>query len=189
MKKQNWYGLLGFLSLLGWIGVFTQERVFLLFFAFAVDFQYFFLPSDEMLEESMARCAARGFLFGVLSMAAAVLLGMAAGLPVEATLAKGCVLGFGIAVMVYELSSAYYGFRESRGMIKNRIRELRARHQMKQEELARRVGVRRETIGNLEKGRYNPSLVLAWKIAAVFGVSIEEVFTVIEEEEKSGQTD
>ena len=38
MKKQNWYGLLGFLSLLGWIGVFTQERVFLLFFAFAVDF-------------------------------------------------------------------------------------------------------------------------------------------------------
>ena len=77
MKKQNWYGLLGFLSLLGWIGVFTQERVFLLFFAFAVDFQYFFLPSDEMLEESMARCAARGFLFGVLSMAAAVLLGMA----------------------------------------------------------------------------------------------------------------
>ena len=111
MKKQNWYGLLGFLSLLGWIGVFTQERVFLLFFAFAVDFQYFFLPSDEM-----ARCAARGFLFGVLSMAAAVLLGMAAGLPVEATLAKGCVLGFGIAVMVYELSSAYYGFRESRGL-------------------------------------------------------------------------
>ena len=55
-------------------------------------------------------------------------------------------------------------------MIKNRIRELRARHQMKQEELARRVGVRRETIGNLEKGRYNPSLVLAWKIAAVIGV-------------------
>ena len=101
MKKQNWYGLLGFLSLLGWIGVFTQERVFLLFFAFAVDFQYFFLPSDEMLEESMARCAARGFLFGVLSMAAAVLLGMAAGLPVEVALAKGCVLGFGIAVMIY----------------------------------------------------------------------------------------
>lgn len=86
------------------------------FFAFAVDFQYFFLPSDEMLEESMARCAARGFLFGVLSMAAAVLLGMAAGLPVEAALAKGCVLGFGIAVMVYELSSAYYGFQESRGL-------------------------------------------------------------------------
>ena len=63
-------------------------------------------------------------------------------------------------------------------MIKNRIREYRARHDMKQEELAKLVGVRRETISNLEKGRYNPSLVLAWNIAGVFGVSIEEIFTV-----------
>lgn len=63
-------------------------------------------------------------------------------------------------------------------MIHNRIKELRAKHHMKQEELAELVGVRRETIGNLEKGRYNPSLVLAWKIAKTFGVTIEEVFTV-----------
>lgn len=66
-------------------------------------------------------------------------------------------------------------------MIRNRIREYRARYSMKQEELAARVGVRRETIGNLEKGRYNPSLVLAWRIAAVFSVPIEEIFTVEEE--------
>ena len=66
-------------------------------------------------------------------------------------------------------------------MVRNRIREYRARYNMKQEELAARVGVRRETIGNLEKGRYNPSLVLAWRIAAVFGVSIEEIFTVEED--------
>ena len=46
-------------------------------------------------------------------------------------------------------------------MIKNRMKEFRARYNMKQEELAKAVGVRRETIGNLEKGRYNPSLVLA----------------------------
>ena len=65
-------------------------------------------------------------------------------------------------------------------MIQNRIREFRARHDMKQEELARLVGVRRETIGNLEKGKYNPSLVLAWNIAKVFGVSIEEIFPVTE---------
>ena len=65
-------------------------------------------------------------------------------------------------------------------MIKTRIREFRAKHDMKKEELAQRVGVRRETIGNLEKGRYNPSLALAWKIAQVFGVSIEEIFTVEE---------
>ena len=63
-------------------------------------------------------------------------------------------------------------------MITNRIREYRARYHMKQEALAQAVGVRRETIGNLEKGRYNPSLALAWNIAMVFGVSIEDVFTV-----------
>ena len=67
-------------------------------------------------------------------------------------------------------------------MIKTRIREYRAKYNMKQEELAARVGVRRETIGNLEKGRYNPSLVLAWKIAQVFGVPIEELFFIQEED-------
>lgn len=63
-------------------------------------------------------------------------------------------------------------------MIHNRIKEYRACRNMKQEELAQLVGVRRETIGNLEKGRYNPSLVLAWNIAKVFEVPIEEIFTV-----------
>ena len=67
-------------------------------------------------------------------------------------------------------------------MIRNRIREYRAREGMNQEELAKLVGVRRETIGNLEKGRYNPSLVLAWTIAKVFGDPIEEVFTVEEDQ-------
>lgn len=67
-------------------------------------------------------------------------------------------------------------------MIHNRMKEHRARLGLNQEELARRVGVRRETIGNLEKGKYNPSLVLARNIAGVFGVPIEEVFTVEDEE-------
>ena len=67
-------------------------------------------------------------------------------------------------------------------MIHNRMKEHRARLGLNQEELARRVGVRRETIGNLEKGKYNPSLVLAWNIAGVFGVPIEEVFTVEEDQ-------
>ena len=62
-------------------------------------------------------------------------------------------------------------------MLKTRIKELRARDGLKQEELARLVGVRRETIGNLEAGRYNPSLKLAMDIAKVFGCSVEEIFT------------
>ena len=62
-------------------------------------------------------------------------------------------------------------------MLKTRIKELRARDGLKQEELARLVGVRRETIGNLEAGRYNPSLRLAMDIAKVFGCTVEEIFT------------
>jgi putative transcriptional regulator len=60
--------------------------------------------------------------------------------------------------------------------MKTRIRELRARTGMTQEELAARAGVRRETIVFLEKGKYNPSLLLAWRVAQEFGVPIEEVF-------------
>ena len=62
-----------------------------------------------------------------------------------------------------------------------RIRELRARDRLSQEELAQRVGVRRETIGNLENGRYNPSLKLAMDIAQVFGTTVEDIFTFEEE--------
>jgi putative transcriptional regulator len=58
----------------------------------------------------------------------------------------------------------------------NRIRELRARHDLSQLELARKVGVRRETIVFLEKGKYNPSLRLAHDIARIFALPIEEVF-------------
>lgn len=58
----------------------------------------------------------------------------------------------------------------------NRIKELRARHDFTQDDLARRVGVRRETIVFLEKGKYNPSLKLAYDIASTFNEKIEEVF-------------
>ncbi|KAF0196472.1 MAG: putative transcriptional regulator [Bacteroidetes bacterium] len=58
----------------------------------------------------------------------------------------------------------------------NRIRELRARHNLTQDDLARKVNVRRETIVFLEKNKYNPSLKLAYDIASVFGLTIEEVF-------------
>ena len=61
-------------------------------------------------------------------------------------------------------------------MLKTRIKELRARDGLKQEDLAELVGVRRETIGNLENGRYNPSLKLAMDIAEVFHMTVEEIF-------------
>lgn len=60
--------------------------------------------------------------------------------------------------------------------MKTRIKELRAVSNITQVDLAKRVGVRRETIVFLEKGKYNPSLQLAYKIAKSFKLSIEEVF-------------
>jgi putative transcriptional regulator len=58
----------------------------------------------------------------------------------------------------------------------NRIRELRARHGLTQEDLAKKTGVRRETIVFLEKGKYNPSLRLAFDISRILQSTIEEVF-------------
>ena len=65
--------------------------------------------------------------------------------------------------------------------LKTRIRELRARDRLSQEDLARKVGVRRETIGNLENGRYNPSLKLAMDIAKVFDTTVEAIFFFFDE--------
>ena len=60
--------------------------------------------------------------------------------------------------------------------MKTRIKELRARYDLTQEELAKKVGVRRETILFLEKGKYNPSLKLTHDIARVLESKIEEIF-------------
>ncbi|MEI7857484.1 MAG: helix-turn-helix transcriptional regulator [Methanomicrobiales archaeon] len=68
--------------------------------------------------------------------------------------------------------------------MKNRIRVLRAEHEMTQEELAELVGVTRNTIISIEKDRYCPSLKLGYRIARTFGVGIDNVFTY--EEDKDG---
>lgn len=60
--------------------------------------------------------------------------------------------------------------------LKTKIKKYRAKHNIKQEELASLVGVRRETIGKLENGKYNPSLKLAMDIAKVFNTTVEELF-------------
>ena len=60
--------------------------------------------------------------------------------------------------------------------MKTRIKEFRARYDMTQEDLARKIGVRRETIVFLEKGKYNPSLKLAHDIAKVLNTKIDDLF-------------
>ena len=63
----------------------------------------------------------------------------------------------------------------------NRVEELRREKGIKQVELAADMEVSRQTIGSLENGRYNPSLILAFKLAQYFGLSIEEIFIYQEE--------
>ncbi|WP_442856132.1 helix-turn-helix transcriptional regulator [Anaeromassilibacillus sp. An250] len=72
-------------------------------------------------------------------------------------------------------------------MLKTKIRELRMERHMEQSELARLVDVRRETIGRLERGQYNPSLKLAMDIAKVFHTTVEDIFVFTEEPEKKGR--
>lgn len=60
--------------------------------------------------------------------------------------------------------------------MKNRIEELRKQYGIKQEELAAKLEVSRQTIGSLENGRYNPSIILAFKIARFFDMRIEDIF-------------
>ncbi|WP_434750979.1 helix-turn-helix transcriptional regulator [Paenibacillus amylolyticus] len=67
--------------------------------------------------------------------------------------------------------------------MKTRIAELRKQHKLSQEELGRIVGVTRQTITSIERGKYTASLILAYKIANFFGLTIEDVFDFSEVEE------
>jgi len=68
--------------------------------------------------------------------------------------------------------------------LKNRLEELRKARGMTQEELAEALEVSRQTVGSLENGRYNPSILLAFKIARLFETTIEEVFLYEEQGEE-----
>ncbi len=73
--------------------------------------------------------------------------------------------------------------------LRTRIKELRARFDLTQDDLAKKVGVRRETILYLEKGKYNPSLKLAHDIAQVLQTTLEKLFIFEEDEGKQEKTD
>ena len=66
--------------------------------------------------------------------------------------------------------------------MKNRLEEIRKSRGITQEELANILEVSRQTIGSLENGRYNPSIILAFKISKFFNLTIEDIFIYEEEE-------
>lgn len=78
---------------------------------------------------------------------------------------------------------ASFTFLREGDPLKNRIEEIRNARGMRQEELAQALRVSRQTISSLENGRYNPSILLAYKIARFFGMAIEDVFIFEEEAE------
>ena len=73
--------------------------------------------------------------------------------------------------------------------MKNRLRVLRAEREWSQAELARRLGVSRQTVNAVEKGKYDPSLPLAFKIARLFERSIEEVFVYSDGQTRADPSD
>lgn len=118
MKSRRYlYGFMGLLSLLGFIGVFSEEKVFLTFFAFVVDFEYFFIKSDEMLEEYMNKSASRAFYFGMITTAVVTLISFfvksQAG---NEALLTGFSSGWAVSVIVHALSTTYYGAKEKWGL-------------------------------------------------------------------------
>lgn len=66
--------------------------------------------------------------------------------------------------------------------LKNRLEEIRKQRGIKQDELAEAMGVSRQTISSLENGRYNPSVILAIKLARFFGTNVEDIFIYEEEQ-------
>ena len=115
--KRCLYASTGLLSLLGFIGVFTQARVFLAFFAFAVDFEYFFIKSDEMMEEYMNKLTSRAFYCGMVSVAIVTCVCFFSGWKEEnQALITGLAVGWAVSIAVYALSAAYYGFKEKWGL-------------------------------------------------------------------------
>ncbi|MBR6554974.1 MAG: helix-turn-helix transcriptional regulator [Clostridia bacterium] len=71
--------------------------------------------------------------------------------------------------------------------MQNRIEAIRKERGIRQEELAKMLGVSRQTISSLETGRYNPSIFLAYKVAKLFGMTIEEVFIFEDAEQEESK--
>lgn len=111
------YGATGFLSLIGVIGVLGNEKGFLPFFVFAVNFEYWFMKQDEMLDDYMNKSASRGFYCGMIATACITLylflINKSSG---NEAFTNRLALGWAIAVIVYSISTAYFGIKEKWGI-------------------------------------------------------------------------
>ena len=108
---KNWYGCVGFLSLLGVWGILGDEPLFLSFFAFALFFEYFWVNPDEMFVESMRKCATLAFASNLLITTTATLILSHFNLSSN-PLAAGTATGFGVSIAVFAFSTFVMEIRE-----------------------------------------------------------------------------
>ena len=119
MKLKYLFGATGFIALLGFIGVFSEERTFLAFFAFAVDFQYFFVKDDEMWNLYMCRSAAKAFCCGMITMALFSFIAFILGKSSVYALVGGLAAGWAAAVAANAVLVAIYNFSAGRALKEN----------------------------------------------------------------------
>lgn len=110
------YGCTGFIALLGLIGIFTEQRIFLAFFGFIVNFEYLFVKSDEMLNEYLNKSAAVAFYCGSVGMALATLIYYAFVQNTTFALIKGLAWGWIISIGMNAILIVIYSVKEKFGM-------------------------------------------------------------------------
>lgn len=108
---KNWYGCIGFLSLLGFWGILGEEPLFLCFFAFALFFEYFWVNPDEMFIENIRKCATFAFVSNLLITTSTTLILSHFNLSSN-PLAAGTALGFGVSIAIFAFSTFIMEIRE-----------------------------------------------------------------------------
>lgn len=111
---KNKYGLIGFISLLGFIGVFGGEPLFFSFFAFALFFEYFWVQPDEMFIETLRKCATYAFFTNLFITTGAALAFSYLKIS-RNPLAGGTALGFGISIAVFAFAAFIMELKERVG--------------------------------------------------------------------------
>lgn len=113
---KNKYGLIGFVSLIGFLGISTNEKIFFSFFAFAIFFEYFFKQKDEMFEENMRKVAANSF-WVMLSGTVVLTLVYEFFLNEKNALEQGVLISFGLGIITFCLSLAFLEWKEGRRIL------------------------------------------------------------------------
>lgn len=108
---KNWYGCIGFVSLLGFGGVFGDEPMLLSFFPFILFFEYFWVTPDEMFIETLRKCAAFAFISNLL-ITTVTTLAISYFNSSSNPLASGTSLGFGASIAVFAFSTFIMEIKE-----------------------------------------------------------------------------